>query len=80
MNPWIEFFPNGDATEFSAFIFDTFDLNVNGSIEFDEFIQVFIHIYNYDVFKINSYLVFKRFSLCIKFQTENWFVKRIRIE
>ena len=77
MTPWIEFFPNGDATEFSAFIFDTFDLNVNGSIEFDEFIQVFIHNYNYDVFKVNPFfVVFKGFCLCIKLQAENWFVKR----
>ena len=35
-----ELFPNGDASEFSSHIFDTFDLNVNGSLEFNEFIQV----------------------------------------
>ena len=35
-----ELFPNGDASEFSSYIFDTFDLNVNGSLEFNEFIQV----------------------------------------
>ena len=52
MNLWKELFPNGDATEFSTFIFDTFDLNVNGSIEFDEFIQV-------SKFKFSWFLCFK---------------------
>ena len=41
-----ELFPNGDATEFSAFVFDTSDLNVNGSIEFDEFIQALAIVSN----------------------------------
>ena len=42
-----ELFPNGDASEFSSYIFDTFDLNVNGSLEFNEFIQVKLQLWRY---------------------------------
>ena len=35
-----ELFPNGDASMFSALVFDSSDFDNSGSIEFDEFLQV----------------------------------------
>lgn len=34
-----QFFPHGDPTAFAAFVFNVFDENGDGSIEFEEFLQ-----------------------------------------
>ena len=34
-----EFFPHGDATQFSNFVFDVIDEDKSGSIDFEEFIH-----------------------------------------
>jgi len=38
-NIYGQFFPNGDPTDFASFVFDVFDRDHSGTIEFNEFLQ-----------------------------------------